>query len=619
MADSWDSIFKKQINIPEKESERKQSTLDNLTTSSKKQTLDEPINLSFLFDTPLQDNTSTYDTSSDSELGRNNGSQPSQRSFGDEYYSDSHSNRNLDDKLSSTRPKLPEIQWNQAKTHSNAWGNRSSKYSGNPQYNENSAVKPKIISFGGNRALKNMYKRIQSRDQAKNIQNQFSGRSSDTLGFQKLAARQNVTADCLYENPAQFANSRDQKLGIPKLPNKRSTPSMNNQYSNVGIPQGPKSSNLTPVRGISSFQTDLPYQPSNNYGNTMNSPNNINNSGFSSQQAANSQLPRNFSPALSNPIYSARNDPYSGRENESSYGSLRETRQNLHSLQGEIPNEEYPYSRNSNGNSHFCNSRIPINEADYQSRFRSQNSYHQQSSGQQKYTRGFSNYGINPRSFPSSPLPSKNYAAYGFQNHPESNSASPYSKSQYTPSQHSAQYPQQYSYTMNSSRQNNFQQNPSSQFRTPNLESRLTPLQLADQISPMNQIMMRQEESRIMRQVQDNHLSYPEPEMANLPADKDLREALILETFLDIPKSEPVKHEILQFLLTSGPISETVLLRKIKKSGRYMGRVALGLIMFHLIEEFGTDMIQRKFSERTYSYSVSDRFKEIVATAMKNF
>ena len=59
MADSWDSIFKKQINLPEKELERKQSTLDNHTHGSKKQTLDEPINLSFLFGQNIKTDT-TY-------------------------------------------------------------------------------------------------------------------------------------------------------------------------------------------------------------------------------------------------------------------------------------------------------------------------------------------------------------------------------------------------------------------------------------------------------------------------------------------------------------------------------------------------------------------------------
>ncbi len=615
MADSWDSIFKKQINIPEKESERKQSTLDSLTNSSKKQTLDEPINLSFLFDTPLEDSPSTSDDSSPTDSKGQEDYQRSQRSFGDEYSSDFRSNRNEDDISGKTHSKLPAIQWNQAKTHFNAKGKKFSNNS------EKSAPKPKITSFGGNRALNNMYKRIQSREQARYIQNQFSDRSSDEMSFQKLAARQNITADRLSENAGQFANSRDQKLSIPKLPNKNSS-SFNSQssnsnyppYSNMSVPPEPKSPNLTPVRGLKSFQMDFSNQHSNSAINKRNSPENGNWPGYSSSVVPNSPVQGNNSHQSSTPpIYSAQSNSYSPQRDDSPYGSLQETQQNIHNLRREMPYGENTYSRGPYASSQIMESRRSFAGANNQNNIRSQYPYSQQHFGQSNYAQGFSDSYNSPRSAPSSHFSSNDYAAYGFQSQPGSNSASPYYNSRNGMQQNSPQY----SSSEYGSMQGNFHQNPSSQFNTPNLESRLTPLHLRDQISPMNQIVMRQEESRIMRQVQDNHLSYPEPEMNHLPDNDDLRESLIIETLLDLPKSEPVKHEILQLLLANGSISETILLRKIKKSGRYMGRVALGLIMFHLIEEFGSDMIQRKFSERSYSYSVTERFKEIQTLASK--
>ncbi|MHA1673877.1 MAG: hypothetical protein ACTSYI_09630 [Promethearchaeota archaeon] len=642
MADSWDSIFKKQINIPEKESERKQSTLDSLNNSSKKQTLDEPINLSFLFDTPLEDFPSASENSDNTVT---NGQQDyqrslqSQRSFGDVYSSDSRSNRNKGDNSGMTHSKLPAIQWNQAKTHYNAKGKKLSNNSShssnannssNTNYSNNSEdreVKPKIISFGGNRALNNMYKRMQSRDQAKFIQNQFSARSLDDLSFQKLAARQNITADRFSENHGQFANSRDQKLGIPKLPNKKlsfpnfqSSNSNNSPYSNRSVSLEPKSPNLTPVMGLKSFQMDFSDQPSNSSNNMKNSPEKSDWLGYSSSMAANSPVQGNNSYSLSTPpIYSAQHNSNSPHRNDSNYGSLHETQQNLHNLRREVPHRENPYYHDSYASSQPMDSRMANTGPNYQQDLRSRLPYYQQHPEQSNNTQGFSNSYNSPRSAPSSYFPSNNYAAYGFQNQPGLNSASPYSNSQYIPPQHPSHYPPRNPSSRYGSMQGNFHQNSSSQFNTPNLESRLVPLHLRDQISPLNQIVMRQEESRVMRQVQDNPLSYPEPELSHLPANEDLRESLIIETLLDLPKSEPVKHEILQLLLANGSISEIILLRKIKKSGRYMGRVALGLIMFHLIEEFGSDMIQRKFSERSYSYSVTERFKEIVATAMKNF
>ncbi|MHA1776627.1 MAG: hypothetical protein ACTSWC_07610, partial [Promethearchaeota archaeon] len=52
--------------------------------------------------------------------------------------------------------------------------------------------------------------------------------------------------------------------------------------------------------------------------------------------------------------------------------------------------------------------------------------------------------------------------------------------------------------------------------------------------------------------------------------------------------------------------------REMKKSDRYIGTVALGLMMFHLIEEFGSDMIQRVDSDGRFTYSLSDDFKNLI-------
>ena len=46
-----------------------------------------------------------------------------------------------------------------------------------------------------------------------------------------------------------------------------------------------------------------------------------------------------------------------------------------------------------------------------------------------------------------------------------------------------------------------------------------------------------------------------------------------------------------------------------------MGSVALGMILYNLIETFGSDMISKKYEEGNDIYSISERFSGLLEKA----
>ncbi len=77
----------------------------------------------------------------------------------------------------------------------------------------------------------------------------------------------------------------------------------------------------------------------------------------------------------------------------------------------------------------------------------------------------------------------------------------------------------------------------------------------------------------------------------------------------EISRTEKVKNEIMAILYNSDGISDANLLRKIKQSGRYMGSVTLGMIMYNLIDLFGSDLISRNPNENGFIYNISKEFR----------
>ena len=95
------------------------------------------------------------------------------------------------------------------------------------------------------------------------------------------------------------------------------------------------------------------------------------------------------------------------------------------------------------------------------------------------------------------------------------------------------------------------------------------------------------------------------------PAQRDL---IIIERLHYIEQAEPVKLEVLRLLMDRNRHPDCQLLRELKKH-RYMGTVALGMILYNLIETFGADMIIKKYEEGNDIYYISERFSSLLEKA----
>ncbi|MHA1646248.1 MAG: hypothetical protein ACTSVL_01645 [Promethearchaeota archaeon] len=93
--------------------------------------------------------------------------------------------------------------------------------------------------------------------------------------------------------------------------------------------------------------------------------------------------------------------------------------------------------------------------------------------------------------------------------------------------------------------------------------------------------------------------------------DPEIRNALIQDKLSDLIQGAPVKKQILDILYSGGKIKVNHLLKNLKRSGRYLGEVTLGMLIYSMIEEFGNDMLIRSFENDGYSFEISNRFKEI--------
>ncbi|WP_371804732.1 hypothetical protein [Candidatus Lokiarchaeum ossiferum] len=109
----------------------------------------------------------------------------------------------------------------------------------------------------------------------------------------------------------------------------------------------------------------------------------------------------------------------------------------------------------------------------------------------------------------------------------------------------------------------------------------------------------------------------PENSLQNM--DPQERKTMIIEKLQFFEQSEVLKHQILKILHSSTEgIADCQMLRKIKKSGRYLGSVALGMILYNMIESFGEDMVQKQYSHGSYVYSLSEEFRDLYQIALIN-
>lgn len=96
-----------------------------------------------------------------------------------------------------------------------------------------------------------------------------------------------------------------------------------------------------------------------------------------------------------------------------------------------------------------------------------------------------------------------------------------------------------------------------------------------------------------------------------------MEEAEMTERLHLIHQTERVKYQILQILSDGSAHVDCRILRTIKKSGRYLGNVALGMILYNLRELFGTDSVTRTYSEGSYIYQLSPEFRAVYLKAFQ--
>jgi hypothetical protein len=149
-----------------------------------------------------------------------------------------------------------------------------------------------------------------------------------------------------------------------------------------------------------------------------------------------------------------------------------------------------------------------------------------------------------------------------------------------------------------------------------------------DQQKQLNQVLMRS--SYLLDEIQQNRrqrknsnvvnnskvpLSSRGQYQAHMDSLTDLhsqktREEWMMDQLIQLSKTEPVKIQIIKILFKQEEIVDAQLLRKIKKSGRYMGAVTLGMIMFNLIDLFGMDMVKRQTHYGGFLYRITPEFKK---------
>ncbi|WP_457559663.1 hypothetical protein [Candidatus Harpocratesius sp.] len=620
--------------------------------------------------------------------------------------------------------KLSDIRWNQMRIprSNNIYKDLSKKPKPLPynHSNENSQR-----NFGGNKALQNMYNRMQSRNQFKNLehlsQRQQKPEKID-LGFKKLAKQQNITAEHLqnfksinnsidnnnnnnnnnnlddhsyfnnnssenalknnsqlhyfsqkYPHSAEknfssylnkdliknsrFKNSRFKnqmkKNSIIRNPSTQADiqyKTTNNQYFH--IPDIPPMKNKTEdsIRNVFGLK-NLAFPENNSFQNRENINKNLHSlSKISSYPDINYASDHVPSPDISSERYNnpasrqfSRFQDYSNAQfspvsksslNPASYidshqndmnQQFLDRKQGMFTRSGNFDNLNspggsiYPNGLNYPVNLNYLNIPNYPNGSYNSNRFDHFNHFNHHNIPQSPYKEGYA------REFPKNAYPQT--SRFGFRSF-DNSITNPAESSIYRPN---IQVQSQFDYSSQpkkSFEQNNLGiQNPNSQFsgvsqrsffQPPNLASRIQPLIVERQMIPLNQVYQRHENSNTFRQFNQEELTYPEPISQHQSEDFELRRSFIIETLSEMKSIAPLKIQILEMLNNKESISETELLRQIKKSGQYLGNVALGLMMFHLIEEFGSDMIQRSFSDGKYFYSLTSEFKQIIQHSYLN-
>ena len=117
--------------------------------------------------------------------------------------------------------------------------------------------------------------------------------------------------------------------------------------------------------------------------------------------------------------------------------------------------------------------------------------------------------------------------------------------------------------------------------------------------------------SSLQNSLQDNLINNTVDNINEIDEDPEQREIEIIENLHYIQQAEPVKLEVLKLLMDRNTHPDCQLLREIKRT-RYMGSVALGMILYNLIETFGSDMISKKYDEGNDIYSISERFSDLL-------
>lgn len=171
-----------------------------------------------------------------------------------------------------------------------------------------------------------------------------------------------------------------------------------------------------------------------------------------------------------------------------------------------------------------------------------------------------------------------------------------------------------------------FDDSPATQFQTSYVQRKFThdkiPFQSEDVYNTnrnkLNSALFRQ--NSIGSDLENNEVQpslIPENSIQNM--DPQERKTMIIEKLQFFEQNEALKHQILKILQDSvDGIADCQMLRKIKKTGRYLGSVALGMILYNMIESFGEDMIRKQYSHGSYVYSLSEDFRDLYQIALIN-
>jgi hypothetical protein len=105
-----------------------------------------------------------------------------------------------------------------------------------------------------------------------------------------------------------------------------------------------------------------------------------------------------------------------------------------------------------------------------------------------------------------------------------------------------------------------------------------------------------------------------QPNRIEIGQNPNIRNSDMIESLMNLYKSEPVKKMILMTLKDGQLHSDSKMLRTIKKQ-RYMGTVAFGMLMYNLINAFGADMIIKIEENGINLYRISKRFQDLLEIA----